>query len=294
VSREPAEAAKPERRTRDALVTVVIPAFNRASTIGAAIRSVQAQTCQDWEAVVVDDGSRDDTARTVERCAIDDGRIRLIRHAETLGAQAARNTGIRHARGRWIAFLDSDDRWVPSSLDLRLEAAATHHVSVVHSDAYQTRDDGSTVLFGVPAVEGWAYRDLLCRPGPMFQGLLVAREALEAMGGLDEHIIALQEWDTAIRLAECYRFGFVPVPTFVWDRRGDDTITKDRRRDARGYEQVVRKHVLAIRQYAGPHALSHHYAILAVKYHEAGDRSEAFRCLRSSRHFGRRGLDDDA
>jgi len=272
----------------------VIPAFNRAATIGAALQSVQAQTCHDWEAIVVDDGSRDGTVSTVERYANADGRIQLKRHGENRGAQAARNTGIEHAYGRWIAFLDSDDRWVPESLALRLEAAEKHHVSVVHSEAYQTCADGSTAIYGVPAVEGWIYRELLRRPGPMFQGLLVAKEALETIGSLDEHIVALQEWDTAIRLAERHRFAFVRVPTFVWDRHNQDTITTDRRRDARGYEQVVSKHILAIGNYAGPQALSHHYAILAVRYQEAGEPSEAFRCLRSSRHFGHRGPDDNA
>lgn len=273
---------------RGALVTIVVPAFNRASTIEAALRSVQAQTYPNWEAIVVDDGSRDETIRTVERFAHEDARIRLIRHAENRGAQAARNTGIRHAQGQWVAFLDSDDRWVPLSLQLRLEEATKHHVSVVHSEAYQTREDGSTALHGVPAVEGWIYRELLCCPGPMFQCLLVTRRALQTIGGLDEQIVAHQEWDTAIRLAKQYRFAFVRSPTFVWDRRSEETITKDKRRDARGYEQVVLKHAEAIFKYAGPRVLSRHYAILAARYQRAGERTEAFRCLRRSRHFDQR------
>jgi glycosyltransferase involved in cell wall biosynthesis len=273
-------------------VTVVIPAFNRASSIEAALRSVQAQTFQNWEAVVVDDGSGDGTAAAVQRCAQGDTRIRLRRHTWNRGAQAARNTGIENAGGSWVAFLDSDDRWVPNSLELRLDTAARHGVSVVHSAAYATSEDGGTVLYDVPAMEGWLYRDLLCRPGPMFQGLLVTRQALTSIDGLDERIIALQEWDTAIRLARQYRFAFVSVPTFVWDRRGGATITMDRLRDAWGYEQVVRKHTAAILEQAGPHALSHHYAVLAARYHDAGDRPAAFKCLLSSRRLNAAGPED--
>jgi hypothetical protein len=258
-------------------VTVVVPAFNRAATIGAALRSVQAQTDPNWEVVVVDDGSRDETVPIVERFARDDPRVRVIRHAANRGAQAARNTGVRHARGAWLAFLDSDDRWMPHSLQCRLEAAASREVSVVHSDAYHIREDRSTALYRVPPLEGWAYRALLSQPGPMFPALLVTKEALQRIGELDERLVASQEWDTAIRLARWYRFAFVGAPTFIWDCRREDTITADRQRDARGYEQVVRKHLWSILRYAGTRGLSRHYKLLANLYREAGAQSAADR-----------------
>lgn len=279
----PAWAAATTHRT--VLVTVVIPAFNRARTIEAALRSVQAQTCPDWEVIVVDDGSQDGTVDVVTRYTKEDDRIHLRRHARNRGPAAARNTGIQHARGRWIAFLDSDDQWAAPSLQLRLDAATRQRVSVVHSAAYWTREDGSIERYGVPPMEGWIYREVLCRPGPMLQALLAAREALQTIGGLDETLVSLEEWDAAIRLAKHYRFGFVSTPTFVWDTGGSDRMTKDRRRDARGYEQVVRKHFSEMLRHAGPRAIARHYEVLAGIYHEAGDKSEAFRCLRSSRHF---------
>src|SRR5262249_18357502 len=160
------------------------------------LRSVQGQSRPDWEAIVVDDGSSDGTADVVARLAQEDDRLVLHRHERNRGAQAARNTGVRHARGSWIAFLDSDDQWLPDSLRLRLEAAAHAGVEVVHSAGYRTREDGTTVPHKVPPLEGWIYRALLCAPGPMFQGLLVTRQALARIGGLDERIVALQEWDT--------------------------------------------------------------------------------------------------
>lgn len=282
---KPAKHAGASVLMRGSLVSVVIPAFNRGTTIADALFSVQAQSYPNWEVIVVDDGSRDDTAGTVERCKHQDPRIRLIRHRETRGAQAARNTGIRHARGSWMAFLDSDDRWMRHSLQIRLKTAAARGLAVVHSDAYERREDGSMALYRLPVLDGWIYRELLSQPGPMFQGLLVAREALETIGGLDERIVALQEWDTAIRLAERYRFGFVRSPTFVWDRRCAETITKDKGRDARGYEQVVRKHAEAIMRHAGLQTLCRHYATITIRYLAAGEQSEAFRCLRALRRF---------
>lgn len=96
------------------LVSIIMPTFNRADTIKRAIRSVQAQTFTDWELIVVDDGSTDDTAARIEGC---DPRLKLIRQ-ENQGTAGARNTGLRASAGSYIAFLDSDDEWLPHHLEL--------------------------------------------------------------------------------------------------------------------------------------------------------------------------------
>jgi len=98
-------------------VSIILPAYNRRHVIKRAIDSVVAQTFQDWELIVVDDGSTDGTAEVIE-CA--DARIRLIPQSNR-GAAAARNNGISHARGQFIAFLDSDDEWLPHFLKLTHE-----------------------------------------------------------------------------------------------------------------------------------------------------------------------------
>src|SRR5437660_252962 len=98
------------------LVSVIIPTCNRAKVVSRAIESVWAQTYQDFEIIVVDDGSTDETMHTVSCLMQMDDRIRYMQHESRRGAQAARNTGIRAAHGNWIAFLDSDDHWLPDSL----------------------------------------------------------------------------------------------------------------------------------------------------------------------------------
>jgi len=96
------------------MVSVIMPTFNRADTIMRAIRSVQAQTFTEWELIVVDDGSTDDTVALIEGC---DPRLKLIRQ-KNQGTAGARNTGLRAAAGSYIAFLDSDDEWLPHHLEL--------------------------------------------------------------------------------------------------------------------------------------------------------------------------------
>lgn len=269
---------KPNGETTSApLVTVVIPVFNREATIEAALASVQAQTFSGWEAIVVDDGSVDSTQEKIIHFTRKDSRITLKSHARRRGAQAARNTGIDAARTKWVAFLDSDDLWLPNSLELRLRAANDYAMEVVHSGAYMIDEDGKRSVYELPALHGWIYRDILRGPGPMFQGLLVSADALRRIGGLDERVVAMQEWDTAIRLSKHYEFAYVPVPTYIWDCRCQNTITKDALRDAKGYEQVVHKHFSSILRHAGLAAISVHFGTLARRYYRAGAKTAAYR-----------------
>jgi glycosyltransferase involved in cell wall biosynthesis len=264
-------------------VSVVIPAFNRASVIANAIQSVLGQSFRELELIVVDDGSRDATAETVLAISQSDSRIRLIRHQSNRGAQAARNAGIRAALGEWVAFLDSDDIWLTSSLEVRLAAARSRNVDVVHSLGFVLRfGGGEPETFDVPALCGNVYHQLLRAAGPLFQALLVKARALSAIGGLDEDIVAYQEWDTAIRLAKRFEFAFVPEPTFVYDCRGTDTISKNLLRAARGYEQILRKHLREIALKAGPRAIAEHYAQLSSEYRIAGDERASRRCRYTS------------
>lgn len=104
----------------DTLVSIITPAYRAAAHIGETIRSVQAQDYTDWEMLIVDDCSPDGTADVVARYAAADSRIGLIRRAKNGGPAAARSAALAMARGRWVAFLDSDDLWLPNKLSAQL------------------------------------------------------------------------------------------------------------------------------------------------------------------------------
>jgi glycosyltransferase involved in cell wall biosynthesis len=255
-----------------AFVSVIIPSYNREQVIERAVRSVMAQTCGDIEIIVVDDGSTDGTSSLVAALAEQDQRIRYLQHHTNLGAQAARNTGIRAAQGEWIAFLDSDDEWLPQRLELELSLAHKRGVAVVYSECYVKNGYNNELkLFCTKPKSGDIYRDLLEYPGPTFQGFLVKKECLERIGYLDETITSYQEWDTAIQLARYYEFGFVETPLFIYHRHEDETISKDMKRDADGWAKIVEKHRKEILKVAGKDALKQHYRILANKYYLLGE-----------------------
>lgn len=104
------------------LVSVIMPAYNAQDYIEEAIRSVQAQTQQNWELLVLDDGSTDDTLAIAQRLARSDPRIRLLPNEENMGVAKTRNRGFSLSRGTYVALLDSDDVWLPEKLERQLEA----------------------------------------------------------------------------------------------------------------------------------------------------------------------------
>jgi glycosyltransferase involved in cell wall biosynthesis len=268
---------EPSSRMND-LVSVVVPAFNRATTLGRCIESIVRQNHRHLEVVVVDDGSTDATLETAREWALLDQRVRVVAHGHRRGAQAARNSGLQVASGEWIAFLDSDDYYLPKSIEVRLAAARESGAGVVHSECLvQESEDGDPRPFGVPPLRGRVYRDLLRQQGPLFQTMLIRKDVLWEISGLDEDILAYQEWDTAIRLAKVATFGFVAEPTFVYFLGLTHTISKDMRRCAEGFWQVVTKHWPSILLRAGPRPLAHHCLTASKLFASAGMDKQARR-----------------
>lgn len=105
----------------DALVSIVMPSWNTAKYIGESIKSVINQTYQNWELLIVDDCSTDNTDEVVESFLKQDSRIRYFRNTHNSGAAVTRNHALKKARGEWIAFLDSDDLWMPEKLEKQIE-----------------------------------------------------------------------------------------------------------------------------------------------------------------------------
>ncbi len=264
--------------TDQPLISVVIPAYNRADKIPLAIKSVQKQTYSNWEIIISDDGSTDTTGAVVEKMMAQDHRIRLIQHQANAGAQAARNAGIKAAKGEWIAFLDSDDQLLPDSLMLRLAVARRDNVSVVHSEAFIQRPNEPLDRYYIPAWSGNIYAKILTKEGPVFPALLVKKEALEKINYLDEKIRSYQEWDTCIRLAKHFEFGFEPQPTFIYDYRTPNAISRDAIRAGAGYEQSLAKHWREIIVHAGIGTLASHYDVAANWYRQGQDDKNARRC----------------
>ncbi len=202
------------------LVSVIIPAYNRRDSIGRAIDSVLAQTLTDFELIVVDDASTDDTVAVV--AAYTDPRMRLIRRDANGRAAAARNTGIRAATGRYVAFLDSDDSWTPDKLEIQLAALASGPDEMRAScTGYFVVADGLTVT-KIPTYNHYQKLFLGCDLSPG-STLVVRRDVYSEVGLNDEAFYRYEDWDWVLRYTRRFTMGVVPEPLATVYRGGFPT-----------------------------------------------------------------------
>lgn len=146
------------------MVSIVMPAYNAAKTIRASIESIQAQTVTEWELIVIDDGSGDDTAVILTELAEKDDRICFLKNEENRGVSYTRNRAVEMAKGEWIAFLDSDDLWQPEKLEKQLALAEKYPDMVVcYTASSFINDDGESYGYIMEAVERMTYKELLRR-----------------------------------------------------------------------------------------------------------------------------------
>ena len=179
--------------------SVVIPVYNRAAALARAIASVRAQSFADFEIVVVDDGSKDDPRAVIE--ALNDPRIRFIRQ-DNAGGGAARNTGIDHAQGAFVAFLDSDDAFLPQHLQAMHELLNGTVGLAGYARVRVDRGEGRTFLKPPRALgpdESMA-EYLLCDRGFTPTSTIVAPREIAGRVRFDEHLRVAEDTDFAIRL----------------------------------------------------------------------------------------------
>lgn len=138
------EIIKMSNDYQPSLVSIIMPCYNGQRFIGESIESVMKQSYQDWELLIIDDGSSDDSVALIETYTVKDKRIKLIQQ-ENAGSAAARNHGIKEAQGQYIALLDSDDLWYPEFLTSQIQFMHERKASVVCS-SYERIDENSKVF----------------------------------------------------------------------------------------------------------------------------------------------------
>jgi len=197
-------------------VSVVMPCFNGRTYLTQAIESALAQTVRPTQILIVDDGSTDDSAEVIRQYQRyhRDANIELLTQLNA-GEPAARNAGIAHADGEWVAMLDTDDWWEPEKLELQLKAAAEQGPDcvLVHTGVKHHFHDGSSQgadLIAPAKRVGWATRALLEDGAIGHPSILVRRDALATIGGYDATFTQACDIDLYFRLSVIGTFAFAP------------------------------------------------------------------------------------
>jgi len=223
---------------RNPLVSAIIPTYNRAHVICDAVESILAQTYRPIEVIVVDDGSKDDTLQRLKEYG---DRIRVISQANA-GPAAARNRGIAMAQGELIAFLDSDDLWLPQKIErqVALLEQAGESVPCCLSNIMMKWNSGDRASFDIallkpPVEQGiWLNADeVLATRFVLFnQGIVIRRKVLEKIGGFDESIRYLEDVEFPLRLSLEGPWAFIQTPLVIWRESMTNSVYKNSKRDA--------------------------------------------------------------
>ena len=197
-------------------VSIIIPTYNRADVIGNSIQSVLNQTYEQYELLIVDDGSTDDTELVIEQ--INDKRIRYIKLPENKGVAAARNEGIRQSKYDYIAFQDSDDYWKKEKLEKQMNfLTAMPDIGLLYCPYECKKADGSSIIVpndNIPMSEkqGNIYEYMLQRNTIGTPSVLLRKECLEKSGMFCESLTCLEDWELFLRISRDYRIAFQCEP----------------------------------------------------------------------------------
>ena len=194
--------------------SVIIPSFNHARHVGRALESLRAQTLRDWEAVVIDDGSTDNTRQIIASFVSEDSRIRYY-YQPNSGLAAARNSGLEKAQGRYVQFLDADDRIEPGKLEFQSRYLEEHgDVDIVYGDVrfFTPQDPDARLLLDPLDPTGWTQPGYSGRGTEILKRLvercimyvpapLMRKRLIDAVGGFSGDLFSVEDWDYWIRCA---------------------------------------------------------------------------------------------
>lgn len=224
------------------LFSVVIPTYNRINELKKAIKTALAQTENNLEVIVIDDHSTDGTVAWLQ--TIKDSRLQVLSNKRTKGACGARNTGIEATKGKWIAFLDSDDWWDLLKLEIIKKNIELHpQYNVFYSACYYVNSKGDLNPIPTTGVSGNLTK-FLGRMNPVrgFSGLVVKKPSLIEVGCFDETLPARQDIDLYFRLSAKEQFRFIPDLLVYVSFFAENKISFNPKNRLAGWMKVYKKH----------------------------------------------------
>jgi len=259
--------------------SVIVPTYNRAHVLPRAIGSVLDQTCGDFELIVVDDGSSDDTEGCIGRCR--DERIQYVRHHMNLGQNSALNTGIRLAHGELVSFLDSDDAWLPEMLAKVLaKFRSDPSIGCVYT-AYRVKDAAGRLTAPIGgSLEGHIYKEALeqahvCPPST----LSVRRECFDIVGNFGLDVVVCQDDIMCLKLAKHFKFGRVDQVLATLHHDSGARLSDDLAQMADDYYRLYDRFSDDIVEHCGRRTMARHYAHSGMLYLNARNRPMALKAF---------------
>src|SRR5579862_568849 len=264
-------------------ITVVIPTFNCGSLLPQAIKSVLAQSIDDFETVIVDDGSTDNTKAILDEY-VSDSRVRYV-YQENRGLPGARNSGVRQSDSEYVAFLDADDELRKDALERMAEQVARDGSAWCLIDIMKCKPSSREIQRTMIPVGDLSYEIL--RDDFMRRGMFFKRESFLAVGMYDEEMKYREDWDLNIRMFRAgFPYSYVPEPLYLYTWRPGGITTGNREKVLGFTEKVVRKHHKTLADSGDSEARRIYSEVMwgmARQFlYEAHNVNKAFSCARES------------
>lgn len=223
-------------------VSVIILTRNRPQFLVKAINSVLNQTFTDFEIIIVDDASTDETPQVIK--SFEDKRIKSIRNNINRGAAGSRNEGLKIVKGEYVAFLDDDDEWLPQKLELQIRVLGKENreLGVVYTGYYKwDLDTGNAISSIIPQKKGKVSEDLFAQNWIGNSTVLVKHACFQDVGEYDENLPIGEDHDMWIRIAKKYEFDYIEVPLVKYGVHNQQ-ITTNYRKKILGRERLIEKY----------------------------------------------------
>lgn len=261
-------------------VSIIIPTYNRAHLILSVLKNISAQTYDNLEIIIIDDGSSDDTLRLVSEFR--DPRVIYIKHRQNMGLATARNTGIKASSGDIIAFQDTDDLWLKNKVEESVKVfRLNRRISIVYSGSYRYQGGQKTYIpySYISKKEGNVLESLLSGNFIPAISVCIKRECLDKIGLFDESLPSLEDWDILIRLAKKYQFIYIPKPlNLIYF--SNDSLTANPTNFLKAEEILLKKHYVEFCNY--PFLLAKRYGQLGFYHAFERNRIECFEYFRKA------------
>jgi len=224
------------------MISIIVPTYNREKVVTRTLESIRNQTYPEWECLVVDDKSTDNTFNVIREYIKVDGRFKLLDNNRKKGAQGARNTGILEAQGEYVVFFDSDDIMHEDFLQKVIEKINTDQADICGSFLTVVNQNDEKIDTIAWRGYGSLHTDIL--KGRTYfcnDSTLIRRQKLIDVNLLDEDCPAYQEWETHIRLSNISLYTTVEKELVDYYRGGEDTISKSTKRSILGHLYILNK-----------------------------------------------------
>jgi glycosyltransferase involved in cell wall biosynthesis len=225
------------------LVTIIIPTFNRAYILPRAIESILNQTMKDWELLIIDDGSTDNTEKLIVTFQEKSKNIIYIKQPFNKGVTAARNVALSRARGIYIAFLDSDDVWMPEKLQKQTAILDSKpEVGLVYTGAIFVNDRTGEKRIKHTTVEGDIHaQEIIDNPIGSPSRVILRKEVFSTVGLFDEQFSNLEDWEMWIRITRKYSVAAINKPLINYTE-SDDSMSINPQKLIEGYKKLWDKY----------------------------------------------------